>query len=1800
MRSAEPDMDARRSRDALAAALEQLRFKLLDLTARNRLLNFRPTPGRSLQSVEGGPQAIYDRLVEGIGRASIRVHGLPEPPRSDWKLRDGRYVRPDTAEWAVAQRISTDYDLPTGPGEASFGTLLYPEDLAKHCRKLEREANLAIEETGANMLFLVLGFLQFPDQEQSDRSLLAPLISVPVSLSGSTHDSNRVFEIEYTGDEVAANLSLYEKLRVDHGLALPEFDEEAPDIEGYFREVKRVVERRPGYEVKRRVTLCLLSFTNMLLVRDLDPNNWPTSNAGHALLDHPVITRLFEGQGDDGGSTEATEHDVDEDPGATIPLVFDADSSQHRALIDILHEGRNLVIEGPPGTGKSQTITNLIAACIRDGKSVLFVSEKLAALEVVKSRLSTAGLDPFVLELHSSKTSKKRVLEEIGRRMNHRVDAPSDLPHKLEQLERYRQKLRSYANLLKSVAQNSLGLTVHSLIWRAEGFRLRLTSEYVLKNAPSVRDASKLTLPTLNQRSETLKHLADQFKVITRFDESSPFWGFYPEELLPGDEHTIQRTFETALPWLATFCAQSEAYAAVHGPPAGLSKEQGRAQLEILQRLHRSAPVDGPLHLVSRLFSGNSTARRVKELVERVAARQERYRQLNDAVKRGLLSEADGTADRLQELRNLDGILQAAGVTDARINALIPLAGQSKAAADSLGDSLSAIRAYCESNSLPFTGSRDDLQRLMRLALVVKGLPDSAWKWFNTGLAADDATASLEALDVVQHQYEDLHNSLEPRIYLDAIPDAGTLREAILTLREGPAWYRMFQRRWRQARALHRRVQRKKVNTNPELQLAGLESLHKYLNLRDRWRSDPAWAKFCQHSMPEGPIDLGGHLTIARWYDAMRQAFGALGVPASHVPLIEREQAPVFRRDYFQLETTLNITVSNLAELDAALPRLGSLPGGKSAISMQALGTEFASAVGRNLRFLTSACPKDASVTDCAAACDAACQRRAIAAELASNSGLKHLLADHYRGLETDVAGVLRVIEWAQQVHGSALPASIRLLLLGSKGRNRCVEISRALQGVIDGLSNAATMERALQEFGACDLGAFSGQKPGTDVVGFAKSLYKKVSVAAEHVGSLVEWSMYVTRRGEALAEDLGEFVTLLESERVALEELPAAYGYAALGSIIRGIFRDPALSAFSGLKHGQTQSDFRRIDKEIIEKRGLVIADSCLRRNAPPAGRGSPRVDEKTEMALLNHLLPQQRPRVPVRQILARASEAVRTLKPCLMMGPHAVAQFLTPGGMTFDLVIMDEASQLSPEEAIGAIARGRQLVVVGDSKQLPSTNFFRRQNQLGEDAEEYTTTDAESILDICAESFKPSRYLLWHYRSRHHSLIAFSNHQFYDGRLIVCPSPYAEGTRLGVRATYLAHAIYENQINPVEANRVVDAVVEHIVTRPDESLGVVTLNIKQRDLILELLDERLRDVPEAEEVRSKWRESRQDLFVKNLENVQGDERDCIIISTTFGRPPGVSKPRQNFGPISRQGGWRRLNVLFTRARNSVAVFTSLRPDDIVIDASTPDGTKALRAYLEFARSGQVSVAAVTGLEPDSDFERAVIEVLRRMNYDVTPQLGVSGFRIDIAIKHPAYPGSYLAAIECDGAQYHSAQSARDRDRIRQEILESHGWRDRIWRIWSTDWFRAPAQETAKLKAFLDRLRETWKPEHTGGQSWVEEGTSSDLPREAVYEEQTATVRHLIDQKLFDNDADKEVRVGDIVDYLDTAQIDDVKSVRLTKRNTVIEQGLIAEHTPLAQALLGSVVGDDVTLSVPGNPKRILRILAIKRDVTA
>jgi very-short-patch-repair endonuclease len=329
--------------------------------------------------------------------------------------------------------------------------------------------------------------------------------------------------------------------------------------------------------------------------------------------------------------------------------------------------------------------------------------------------------------------------------------------------------------------------------------------------------------------------------------------------------------------------------------------------------------------------------------------------------------------------------------------------------------------------------------------------------------------------------------------------------------------------------------------------------------------------------------------------------------------------------------------------------------------------------------------------------------------------------------------------------------------------------------------------------------------------------------------------------------------------------------------------------------------------------------------------------------------------------------------------------------------------------------------------------------------------------------------RMLDVHYRSRHQSLIAYSNREFYDERLLVYPSPVLEDPDFGVSCRRIGGAYEPGQArNHDEAKAIVEEAATLMRQRIDRSIGIVAVNQAQRDLIETLMDDRASSDPDIQAYRQAWAGQLEDFFIKNLENVQGDERDIILISTVYGTTAdGVF--HQHFGAINKAYGHRRLNVLFTRAKCKLTIFTSLDHARIVADGKQR-GVRVLKEFLEYASSGTITPGRVTGEEAESDFERWFLSRLKSAGYEAHPQVGVAKYRIDIGVVHPDKKGNYVLGVECDGATYHSSKSARDRDRLRQDVLEALNWK--IHRVWSTDWYRDPEREFSRLVQNIERLR--------------------------------------------------------------------------------------------------------------------------------
>ncbi|MCA9732207.1 DUF3320 domain-containing protein [candidate division KSB1 bacterium] len=532
---------------------------------------------------------------------------------------------------------------------------------------------------------------------------------------------------------------------------------------------------------------------------------------------------------------------------------------------------------------------------------------------------------------------------------------------------------------------------------------------------------------------------------------------------------------------------------------------------------------------------------------------------------------------------------------------------------------------------------------------------------------------------------------------------------------------------------------------------------------------------------------------------------------------------------------------------------------------------------------------------------------------------------------------------------------------------------------------------------------------------------------------------------------------------------LTTAFDFSWYNGLVEKAYRESqSIKMFDREQHEYHLEEFSRLDRLLFEYNRARLA--LMHWNSLPDssyGEG---------IQMLNREFNKKRRHMPIRKLVEYAGDAIQAIKPVFMMSPMSIATYIPPAILDFDLVIFDEASQVKPVDAFGAILRGKQTLVVGDSKQLPPTNFFDSLFNSDEDEEFEDVGDMESILSLFLAKGAPERMLRWHYRSRHDSLIAVSNYEFYNNRLVVFPSPGINPKARGLRLVYLANTAYDKgktRTNPEEARAVADAILKHALNHPELSLGVAAFSVAQRDAI-ELQLERLRRLNQtAEEFFSNNKP--EPFFVKNLENVQGDERDVIMISIGYGKTAEGAMP-MNFGPLNRDGGERRLNVLISRARLAMDVFSNFKASDLDLGRSNARGVQALKNFLAYAESGVIEQPYSTHKEPESPFEDAVIDKLVEFGFHVEPQVGTAGFFIDIAVKDPKKPGRYILGIECDGATYHSSRAARDRDRLRQEILEGLGWR--IHRIWSTDWYRNPQLETERTLKAIQQAKEYFHDE--------------------------------------------------------------------------------------------------------------------------
>lgn len=1673
-------------------SLEAVRKRLLDLTGRNRLINYRFSAKTSLRIIDELPSQLFDDLLK---EKEFLFCPVPEPSRDE--LVKAGYVAydekkksytplksaPSAAEWARHLQFNTSYDLPekltsqeSKHNDTKIQTLLFAGDLEAVLRNISTKSRLAIEETGANILYLSIGFLEWFESDDSNNMKLAPLVNIPVRIEkGKLFNGIFQYSITYTGDDLLPNLCLVEKLKQDFGLQLPELDD-VVNVEDYFTKVNKLVSKfQSRWSVKRHAALTLLEFSKLLMYIDLDPKRWP---AKKGIVDHEIISKFFTANSVElQRDLNVESYDIDKDPKIhfAFPLVDDCDSSQHEALIDVI-ANKNLVIKGPPGTGKSQTITNIIAAALAQNKKVLFVAEKMAALEVVKSRLDKAGLGQFCLELHSHKSQKRKVLDDIQARLDFKPKPISDIhfSHNIAQYEKLKDQLKTHAEAINTLWQDT-GLSIYQILTKATRLKLQLE---INKDEAWV-DKSKITVYSSEFREDLLDSIERfnyAFRILSQQSEQQditlhPWYGVQNPVLLQSDIQLVAQHLQKAN---SAFGHALDTQKSL-GLQIGFEYEMTIAEMINLLTLVQSLEFDVDsvnYSIFVKLDSKNKA--KLKSALKGYSSLHKSFHELSVVISGDILADRGELSSVLSSLTLLLKFSSDFNNLNELVNLRDTLLDWKKFL-DNRHETYLEIASHLPANlNGYFNLSINGLKELSALVNIASELPpeliSERHNFFDNEKL--DSVLPMFAADI--KKLKALEQSVSNVFECARLPECNILQSYKADFEKG-GLFKWLSKRWRSAKnAL------KNLAVSPNLSTSqlssALDAAINFKNLEQNIKVSPEYFPLLKehyHGVQTDPRKL---YLLRQWNKAVRMEYGiGFGKKASLGDYLIEAPVSFFRGlqhikqsgELQKLEQVINLikqVQANYSNVVEGEYESELLSGDKGLVSVLVAWLDnHLSEVQTSLKQHN---PSRNALNNIAVSIGKILTLQQKLTESTWYDMLKSsdlYLSEHYNSYKDSTVQSLQetvaCFEWLQD-----LPPELSKSLSSSPKESAFKQAILLLEYLtIEGAEGYDEMDKALCIMNCSFEQWTAGCKDKISL------LIERNQRAITKPDWLQNWVDYLSVKNRLTQKGIGGLLNAVERHEVPIVQSRQVLETLLFENLANAIFNDlPHLKTFSTLDHEAIQQKFREYDEQLKSLQRKRLANLIAKCNPPP-GNGGGKVSTYTELFLLKHEVGKRTKHIPIRQLVNRAGKALLELKPCFMMGPMSVAQYLEPGSLDFDIVIMDEASQIKPEDALGTIARAKRVVIVGDPNQLPPTSFFDKTVE-SEDEDITGLEQSRSILDAALD-IMPQRILSWHYRSKHESLIAFSNHSFYDSKLVVFPSPYAKSEDYGIKFTKVDNGTFIKGRNTVEAELIADAARVHLLTRPDESLGIVAMNAEQSELISRAIETLSKEDARFQQALADNQDANEPLFVKNLENVQGDERDVIFISFTYGPLEIGGRVPNRFGPINSPDGWRRLNVLFTRSKKRMHVFTSMSSHDILTTGTSSRGVVALKEFLAFADTGIIEQPKHTGKEPDSDFEVSVMHALAQHGYQCEPQVGVGGYFIDLAIIDPRQPGRFLLAVECDGATYHSAKSARDRDRLRQQVLERLGWK--VHRIWSTDWFKNPSAEIARLLNILKLLKE-------------------------------------------------------------------------------------------------------------------------------
>ena len=1693
---------------SLERKLTRWKKELLDTGKRNKMINYRETSRSTLKILEPGLEELFNKLAIGEKEMTFQK---PINKDSDYRTY---------AMLALLETLS--YTLPVHVGDIKAeGTIVERE---KTLKNLRAKTKLAREEQGTNILYLSFGFILWRETDRpSAQWMKAPLLMMPVSLEMKS--LNAPYTISRYDDDIEVNPTLDYLFNAEYGIDLPTFElKDKQSITEYLDTIEEIIDRR-GWKLVREVSLGLLSFQKINMYHDLN-NDYNQQ----IISRHPVLRAM----GGDYAAIKGLPSDIQNfDFDAVEPKdwhqVINADSSQQEAIL-LSKRGVSFVMQGPPGTGKSQTITNIIAEALADGKKILFVSEKAAALQVVLKRLTEVGLSDFCLSLHDYKANKKVIIDNIGanlslesKRLSRTAMADlTELLHSREALNEYAKALHSpimpfdgsiyaaygritqlesaptvdfsidnplsvsketFSDMLYNVemferALHAMGEPLHENPWykttatsSGQAFKMQITGK--TKNLSSVLPTMEKTVAELNAQygtniSCTWRGVQDgvaEVKAILDLPE-------FPIEWTDASKAAfLLESARKALEEQQVYHSKAEQIKDEYLAKAREAKQHQaklKRQVEVLNKSWDETAlkldVDDIKARYGEVYSGETDT--IENCIRRSSAASEKCL---DELRKVLRYNAEGyNLLRISEDGSINGVSFIDRIISILVNApymetawfdprknaeVMPLIEEACRHSEAVNSKTEKLLGEWESGILTI----DVAGMLARFKVEYTGLLHKL-----KGTYKDDIKALKLMSKTVGAQITE--------------ETAIAVLQEVEAINEEKAWFdknkdRLIEVFNRQYKGTETDWEKLRYGVTSALTIAGM---FPYSNIPTKTVS--AIQDAIENSEKAAKVrELHDELTVSRLAE-LKAGIGELSYIAGfseEEPLAEKivPQIEKFLEECNEQKNYLGAIQSCFLEngTDITYEDISGL------IDMVSLIRSEKSWLGENEEQLKSLYADsysgeetdwDAIIAE-AKAGQAQQFKELVSAMERSSGPLSEQFGLRYSGIDTDWEKIIEEIELVQNAfaarNGGASFSDQLIGLICDSQENR-TKLNQTM-GDLDSLIEQVRPE--MQAF-------FALFEDGNDYDLWAlQGIVDKYEKCMAGFDKLDQWIDYVETKRECDKLGLSSFTAQIEKEDNTVADVKDAFEKGFYNQwIIPALEQAPEVQGFRRRVHEQRLEKFTALDEEQFSIARDRIRSKIISTFPDPYGVSGPR----SEIGILRHEMEKKRRIMPLRKLFRTIPNLLLTLKPCLMMSPLSVAYFLEAESYHFDMVIFDEASQIFPQDAIGAILRADQVIIAGDTKQLPPTNFFTTSTgngtddyDLDEDGE-WEDELYDSILEETA-NILPNRTLLWHYRSKSEHLIAFSNQEIYQNELVTFPSINETADDSGVEFVYVEEGYYEGggkNCNVLEAKRCVELVISHIEHHPDRSLGIIAFSEKQQQAISREIQLFREQNPKYEEFFQEGKE--EEFFVKNLENVQGDERDTIIFSVGYAKTKdqkAKGKPMaMRFGPLGVQGGERRLNVAITRAKQNVKLVSSILPSDIDLSRTESEGIRMLHDYIAFAMNTEGSLAGAQRAAAVDEFKTSVAEFLRQNGYSIRESVGCSGYKIDIAVKHPSQREEYVAGIECDGISYISARTARDRDRLRRSVLTAMGWQ--MYRVWSTEWYKNPEIEGQKLISFV------------------------------------------------------------------------------------------------------------------------------------